>query len=104
MDLLALPVLMHGIRLGRPVDALLDERGERLVGFEVVCGDGSHRFLPFAVADVREAGLVIASALTLLDERDLAYYRAHTRSVSALGFADAAVTPDGRVYESRTAA
>ena len=49
-DLLALPVRMHGIQLGRPVRALVDARDDRLLGLELVCGDGAHRFLPFAVA------------------------------------------------------
>ena len=49
-ELLSLPVRLHGIQLGRPVDALLDARVDRVLGFEVLCGDGAHRFLPFAVA------------------------------------------------------
>jgi len=41
-ELLSLPVRMHGIQLGTPVDALLDARADRLLGFEVLCGDGAH--------------------------------------------------------------
>jgi hypothetical protein len=103
-DLLALPVRMHGIHLGRPVDVLLDEAGERAVGFELVCGDGAHRFLPFAVADVRDGEIAVASALTLLDERDLDYYRERTRRLADLGLADPWIDDDGRVYEARSAA
>src|SRR5205085_12534632 len=87
-ELLALPVRMHGIQLGRPVDALLDEHGERVVGFELLCGDGAHRFLPFAVAQVRPGELAVGSALMLLDERDLAYYRERTTRVADAGLSD----------------
>ena len=34
-ELLGLPVRMHGIQLGRPVDAWLDTASDRLVGFEI---------------------------------------------------------------------
>jgi hypothetical protein len=103
-DLLALPVRMHGIHLGRPIDVLLDADGERVVGFELLCGDGAHRFLPFAVADVREAEIAVASALTLLDERDLDYYRERTRRLGDLGLAEPWIDEDGTVGEARTAA
>jgi hypothetical protein len=103
-DLLALPVRMHGIYLGRPIDVLLDETGDRAVGFELLCGDGAHRFLPFAVADVRAAEIAVASALTLLDEPDLDYYRARTRRLADLGFAEPWIDEDGRVHEARSAA
>jgi hypothetical protein len=103
-DLLALPVRMHGIYLGRPIDVLLDGSGERVVGVELVCGDGAHRFLPFAVADVRDAEIAVASALVLLDERDLDYYRARTRRVADLGLAEPWIDDDGRVHEARSAA
>ena len=42
--------MTSGIELGRVVDVILDEAGERPVGFDVLCGDGSHRFLPFPTA------------------------------------------------------
>jgi hypothetical protein len=103
-DLLALPVRMHGIYLGRPIDVLLHETGERVVGFELLCGDGAHRFLPFAVADVRDGEIAVASALTLLDERDLTYYRERTRRLADLGLAEPWIDDDGRVFEARTAA
>jgi hypothetical protein len=95
---------MHGIHLGRPIDVLLDETGERAVGFELLCGDGAHRFLPFAVADVRDGEIAVASALTLLDEGDLEYYRARTRRLAELGLAEPWIDDDGRVREARTAA
>ena len=44
-ELLALPVRLHGIQLGRPVDLLLDRDAQRIVGLDVLCGDEVHRFL-----------------------------------------------------------
>jgi hypothetical protein len=102
-ELLSLPVRMHGIELGRPVDALVDATN-RLVGFEVVCGDESHRFLPFAVVDLHPAELTVASALTLIDERYLEYYRSRSRRLSDLGYADPWVDDEGLVHEARSAA
>lgn len=103
-DLLALPVRTHGIHLGQPIDVLLDAAGERVVGLELKCGDGAHRFLPFAVADVRDAEIAVASALTLLDERDLDYYRERTRPLADLGLAEPWIDDDGRVSEALSAA
>jgi hypothetical protein len=102
--LLSLPVRMHGIRLGSPVEAFLDESADRLLGFELVCGDGAHRFLPFAVAELRPDEIAVASALALIDERDLEFYRRNSRRLSDLGFADAWVDDEGGVHEARTAA
>ena len=45
-ELLRLPVRLHGIQLGRPVDVLLDAEAWRVVGLDVLCGDEVHRFLP----------------------------------------------------------
>jgi hypothetical protein len=95
---------MHGIQLARPVDALVDAHADRVVGFEILCGDGAHRFLPYAVADVQHNEISVASALTLLDEGDLAYYRPRTRRVAELAFSDPWVDEDGSVYEAVTAA
>jgi hypothetical protein len=103
-ELLSLPVRLHGMTLGRPLDALLDEEAARVIGFELVCGDGAHRFLPWAVADIGAGEIAVHSALALLDERDLAYYRGRTRPLAALGLADPRVDEDGTVHEARTAA
>jgi len=103
-DLLALPVRMHGIMLGRPVRALVDSRADRLLGLELVCGDGAHRFLPFAVARVGAAEIEVSSALALIDERDLDYYRRHSRRVADVGYDDPWVEEDGSLHEARSAA
>jgi hypothetical protein len=67
-------VLCGGVRLGVVVDSLLDHPLRRIVGFEIGCGDGFHRFLPFPACEVLDDSLVIESALVLLD-RDLDFYR-----------------------------
>lgn len=103
-EVLALPVRMHGIQLGRPVDALVDGSDDRVVGFELLCGDGAHRFLPFSVAEVRSDEIAIESALLVLDERDLDLYRVRARRLSELGFAQAWVDGDGPISDARSAA
>jgi hypothetical protein len=103
-DLLALPVRMHGIQLGRPVQALVDAQADRLLGLELVCGDGAHRFLPFAVARVHPGEIRVSSALALIDERELDYYRRHSRRVADVGYADPWVDDDGALREARSAA
>jgi hypothetical protein len=79
---LALPVRMHGIGLGRSVDLVVDVDVRRVLGLEVRCGDDVHRFLPLAAAHVRDGEIAIASPLILLDE--LAFYRARGHGLGAL--------------------
>jgi len=104
VDLLSLPVRLRGIELGRVVDALVDPGTGRIVGFEVVCGDEGKRFLPFAVAELRPHEIVLTSALTLIDERDLDFYRSRSRRLADLGFVDPWVDEDGLVHEALSAA
>jgi hypothetical protein len=90
------PVSVRGIRLGEVQNVLLDEDAARILGLEVLCGDGSSRFLPLAPVTAKSGGLEIASTLTLLDGHELAFYRGRSRtlaSVPALG--DAIVGPAG---------
>ena len=103
-ELLALPVRMRGISLGRPVQALVDASADRFLGLELVCGDGAHRFLPFAVARVGAREIEVGSALALIDERDLDYYRRHSRRVADVGYDDPWVDEDGSLREARSAA
>jgi hypothetical protein len=102
-ELLALPVRMHGIQLGKPVDALFDRHADRLVGLELRCGDGEHRFLPFSVANVRADEIEVSSALALMDERQLDFYRGHARSLAELGLSEPWIDDDGTVHEARSA-
>lgn len=83
-DLLALRVRLHGIELGRPADLLLDRDLPRVVGIDVVCGDGAGRFLPLPTAAVGDHEIGIASPLVLLEEHELAFYRSRTVALSAL--------------------
>jgi hypothetical protein len=76
-ELVRLPVTMNGIELGRTVEALVDDEG-RLVGLELVCRDGSRRFLPAGAADIRTTEIRVASALVFLSERELSWYRERT--------------------------
>lgn len=74
-DLLNLPVRVRGIELGRPVDLIVDREGSRALGFDVLCGDEAHRFLPFAVAAVRDDEIEIFTPLVLLDFGQVGFYR-----------------------------
>ena len=81
-ELLQLPVRLHGIRLGHPVDLLVDSTEWRALGFVVLCGDESLRFLVFAGATPRNDALEVASAFLLLE--DLGFYRERSRSLRGL--------------------
>ena len=81
-ELLQLPVQLHGIRLGRPVDVLLDLDDWRALGLVVLCGDESRRFLVFAAADLQSDAIAVPSALLLLE--DLEFYLARSRSLRSL--------------------
>ena len=82
IELLLLPVRLQEIRLGRPVDVLLGADAWRVIGFVVLCGDESRRFLVYATADPREDEIAVPSALLLLDDVD--FYRGRSRSLRAL--------------------
>jgi hypothetical protein len=103
-ELLSLPVRMHGIQLGKPVDALLDAHVDRLLGFEVLCGDGARRFLPFAVAKLQADEIALESALTLIDERDIDYYRRNSRRLAEAGYVDPWIDEFGGIHETLSAA
>jgi hypothetical protein len=83
-DVLALPLRLHGIELGRPVDVLLDRETLRVIGLDVLCGDEEHRFLPLPAAAVGDDGLTIHSPLVLLEEDELGFYRARAFSLTSL--------------------
>ena len=105
---LQLPVQLHGIRLGRPVDLLFDPTEWRALGFVVLCGDESRRFLVFAAAEVQDEAIDLVSALVLLEDVD--FYRERSRSLRDLlgrvvarerrelgELRDLLLAPDGRV-------
>jgi hypothetical protein len=97
--MLELPVRYRGVQVGKPVDLLLGAAEWRAIGFEVACGDGERRFLPFATVRVYEGELAIGSALMLLAELD--FYRARSRSFRSL--VASPLELDGRVVELRDA-
>jgi hypothetical protein len=82
--LLALPVRLHGIQLGRPVDLLLDRESFRVVGLDVACGDDEHRFLPLPTAVVSDDAIAIRSPLVLLEEDESSFYSSRTFRLSGL--------------------
>ena len=80
--LLQQPVRLRGIQLGRAVDLILDADARRVLGFDVLCGDGTHRFLPYAAADPQRDQIVVRSSLLLLDEEELDFYRERGTTLS----------------------
>ena len=91
-----MPVVLRGIRLGEVEAVLLDADEPRILGFDVLCGDGANRFLPFGVA--RPGGDLVQtdSSLTLLDAGELDFYRRRGRSLAAVPeLADAVVDAGG---------
>jgi len=99
-DLLNRAVRLRGIRLGEAVDVILDDSASRVLGFDVLCGDGEHRFLPHPAAELDGDGLAVRSALTLLDAGQLAFYRERGATLLELrgdGRGDIVLGADGSV-------
>jgi hypothetical protein len=92
IELLQLPLQLHDIRLGRPVDLLLDRKAWRVIGFVVLCRDESLRFLAHAAAETRDDEIAVPSALLLLE--DVEFYRVRARSLR--GLLGAVVASEGR--------
>ena len=83
-EVLAMPVRLHGIELGRPVELLLDREAFRVVGLDVRCGDEVHRFLPLPTAGIADGALTIHSPLVMLEADQLAFYRSRSFSLASL--------------------
>ncbi|MCW2977558.1 MAG: hypothetical protein JWM06_2839 [Actinomycetia bacterium] len=79
---LHLPVRMRGIQLGRPVDLLLETDTWHAIGYVVLCGDESQRFLPLAASQTTDEEIRVASALMLLE--DVGFYRTRGTSYRSL--------------------
>ena len=96
-ELLRLPVRLHGIEIGRAVDALVDPVQNRVLGFDVLCRDDAHRFLPLTAATIDEEQISVGSALTLLEEDQLDFYRKRARRLRELvpGLQEASMNADG---------
>lgn len=84
---LQLPVRLHGIELGRPVDLLVETETWRALGFVVRSRDESQRFLPYMASQPGDDEIAVGSALMLLD--DVAFYE--KRGVSFRSLLDGAV-------------
>ena len=81
---------------GEVENVLLDPGENRILGLDILCGDGANRFLPYSTARVDGDGIEIESTLTMLDRRELEFYREHGRPLAAVPeLADAVVEPDG---------
>ncbi|HVS84056.1 MAG TPA: hypothetical protein VHD91_00325 [Gaiellaceae bacterium] len=80
--LLRLPVTLRGIRLGQPVDLLLDLVDRHALGLVVLCRDETYRFLPWAAVQADDDEIRVASPLMLLEDVD--FYRARSDSFRAL--------------------
>ncbi len=74
-QLLEQPVSLHGLRVGRVVDVILDAAEGRPMGLEVRCLDRRHRFLPMAAATSVGDEVVIGSPFALLETDELEFYR-----------------------------
>jgi hypothetical protein len=99
------PIVLRGIRLGEIEAVLLDAEEPRVLGFDVLCGDGVNRFLPFGAARPREGAIEIESSLTVLEGRELEFYRERGRSLAAVPeLGDAIVEPDGTLVTPLSAA
>lgn len=81
VELLNKPVVTGGIELGRVVDVFFDGPADEAIGLEVRCGDGEHRYLPIATAEVSDNEVVVASSLVLLEQDQLDFYRARGRAL-----------------------
>jgi hypothetical protein len=80
--LLQLPVRTGGLGLGRSVDLVVDLDGRRALGLDVLCGDEVMRFVPVAVATLRDEMIEVKSALVLLDEGQRRFYQERATTLS----------------------
>jgi hypothetical protein len=83
-DLLRLPVRTNGIEIGHPVDLIVDPLRNRALGFDVLCRDDSHRFLPLTAAVIDDEQITVESPLVLLAEDQLDFYRTRGKSLREL--------------------
>ena len=77
------PVCFADIRLGVVVDGLLDDELQRVLGFDVLCGDRAHRYLPLPACEILESSIAVPSALVLM-RQELDFYRQRARALTAV--------------------
>src|SRR6185312_6384982 len=56
---------------------------QRVLGFDVLCGDRAHRYLPLPACEIGEHAITVPSALVLL-RQELDFYRERGRSLTAV--------------------
>ena len=96
MTLVRAPVFVRGIRLGEVENVLLHADTPRILGLDVLCGDGANRFLPYGAARLTSTAIEVGNALTLLDQEELEFYRRRGRALTSVPeLAEAHVMPDG---------
>lgn len=83
-ELLRLPVRTRDIEIGRPVDVIVDPVRSCAVGFDVLCRDDEHRFLPWTAAVIGEGAISVESPIVMLEEEQLAFYRTRAQSLRKL--------------------
>jgi hypothetical protein len=83
-ELLRRPVRVRGIRLGRAVDVFLHPTEPRALGLDVLCGDETHRFLPFPASSLEKEAFEAGSPFVLLDLGPDSVYRLEARSLAEL--------------------
>ena len=82
--LLRAPVRLRGIHLGLVADIVLDAERRRALGLEIACGDEEQRFLPFSVATLGEAEILVSTPLHLLNASELSFYTTRGSTFAAL--------------------
>jgi sporulation protein YlmC with PRC-barrel domain len=80
-ELLRQSVLLRGIEIGRIVDVIFEPETQGVIGFEVRCKDGRHRFLPRATARTGDKGIELDSPFALLDTDQLGFYRSRGQTL-----------------------
>jgi uncharacterized protein YrrD len=111
-ELLGLPVRVNDMDVGKAVDLLVEPVGRRVLGFDILCRDESHRFLPLSAAEIADGAITTGSTLTLLAEDQLDFYRKRATTLRALRgtpvqlhgtkvglLTDIVLTPDGAITE-----
>ena len=96
-ELLRLPVRTRDVEIGHPVDVIVDPVRNCAIGFDVLCRDEEHRFLPWTAAKIGDDSIAVESPIVMLSEDQLAFYRTRAESLRELVavLENVLVGPDG---------